>query len=458
MNIRRLLIANRGEIAVRIIASCRKLGIHSIVASSEADLASLPAKLADEVVLLGPAPASASYLNISAVIQAARHARADAIHPGYGFLSENAAFAHACTRAGLIFVGPTEQQLQGTGDKLLARQFAEAAGLPLLPGAEVSTLEDALPLAEKLGWPVLIKAVGGGGGRGMKVVHAPAQLSEALTLAMMEAGAAFANPRVYLEPYVTAGRHVEVQILGDGKHLIHLGTRDCSVQRRYQKLIEEAPAPDLSDALRSALENSALDLGRHLGYRSAGTVEFLVDTVRNSYYFLELNARIQVEHPVSEAISGIDLVAQQIRIAEGRPLGLLQRDVYQRGHAIECRINAEDPDNNFAPSPGHVSAAAFPAASNIRMDTHIETGAVIPPYYDSLMGKLIVWGEDRQSALRTMEKALALCHIEGVSTNVKLLHEIITHPEFSKGAVTTGFLTALLAGRSSAGNSGVPHG
>jgi acetyl-CoA carboxylase, biotin carboxylase subunit len=445
MNIHRILIANRGEIAVRIIRTCRQLGIETVLAASTADTESMAARLADQVVVLGPAPSAASYLNIAAVINAALQTKAMAIHPGYGFLSENSRLALACQQAGLIFIGPTPAQLLAIGDKLLARGNAVQAGLPVVPGGEVNTHAAAAALVATLGLPVLIKAVGGGGGRGMKLVTASAALTDALQLATAEAQAAFGDPRLYIERYVSRGRHVEVQLLGDGQHIIHLGTRDCSVQRRYQKLIEEAPAPNLSETLRAAIHAAAVTFGHHLNYVGAGTVEFLVDVERDSFYFLEMNARIQVEHPVTEAICHQDLIAAQIRIAEGKGLNWRQQDIQFDGHAIECRINAEDCSADFRPMPGTITTAEFPAGVGIRMDTHMQAGAVVPPYYDSLLGKLIVHGHDRAQALQRLQAALQHCRIEGVPTNLALHRSVCAAAAFQQGGVDTGFLPMHLA-------------
>ncbi len=445
MNIHRILIANRGEIAVRIIRTCRQLGIETVLAASSADVQSMAALLADQVIVLGPASATASYLNITAVINAALQVKADAIHPGYGFLSENSRLAVACNDAGLIFIGPTPTQLLAIGDKLLARGNAVQAGLPVVSGGEVNTLAEAEALVMSLGLPVLIKAVGGGGGRGMKLVTDAAELHTTLQLATAEAQAAFADPRLYIERYVRSGRHVEVQLLGDGHTIIHLGTRDCSVQRRYQKLIEEAPAPNLSGALRADIHAAAVKFGQHLHYIGAGTVEFLVDVERDSFYFLEMNARIQVEHPVTEAICNQDLIAAQIRIAEGKELNLRQQDIQFDGHAIECRINAEDCSADFRPVPGTITTALFPAGAGIRMDTHMQQGAMVPPYYDSLLGKLIVHGKDRMQALQRLQAALQCCHIEGVPTNLVLHKSVCASPAFQQGGVDTGFLPLHLA-------------
>jgi acetyl-CoA carboxylase, biotin carboxylase subunit len=437
--IRRLFIANRGEIAVRIIHTCKRLGIESILGASAADLQSTAARLADHTTCIGPAPAAASYLNIGAVLDAARAAEADAMHPGYGFLAENAALARACREAGIVFIGPTEEHLAAIGDKLEARRHAAAAGIPIAPGGSIASIAQAQSLAQQIGYPVLIKAVGGGGGRGMKQVHEPSQLPALLELAVAEANSAFGDARVYLERFIARARHVEVQLLGDGEQVVHLGTRDCSVQRRYQKLIEEAPAPDLSDSLRAAIHEAAVRFGVRLRYRGAGTVEFLVDRAREEFYFLEMNARIQVEHPVTEMVSGMDIVAAQIAIAE-RPLKLRQEDISIQGHSIECRINAEDVSRDFRPSPGKVSVAAFPAGEHIRVDTHIESGSDVPPFYDSLLAKIIAHGDDRAACCEYMKAALGNCRIEGVDTNHALHAALIQHPDFVRGGVDTSFL------------------
>ena len=442
--IRSILIANRGEIAARVIRTCRHLGIETVLAASEADLESVPARLADETVCIGPASAAQSYLNAQAIVDAACTAAVDAVHPGYGFLSENALLARGCREAGVIFIGPTEEQLLGIGDKLKARQHALDTGLPVVPGGAVAGTDEAVQLARDMGLPVLVKAVGGGGGRGMKPVHDLKNMAATVDLAMAEADAAFGDARVYLERYVTSGRHVEVQLLGDGQHVIHLGDRDCSIQRRYQKLVEEAPAPLLDEKLRSAMHGAAVAFGEHLHYRGLGTVEFLVDGERNEFYFLEMNARIQVEHPVTEAITGLDLVAEQITVAEGRPLRLQQEDILFHGHALECRINAEDCASDFRPSPGTVSVARFPAGAGIRVDTHIEAGARVPPFYDSLLAKLIVHGGDREDAVARMQRALENCHIEGVHTNVAMHGLLMQDSEFRRGGVDTRYFPRFL--------------
>ena len=448
--LRRVLVANRGEIAVRIVRSCRSLGIETVLAVSDADAGALPARLADAAIRIGPpaqagAPA-AGYLDVAAVVGAARAAGADAIHPGYGFLAENPRLARACAAAGLVFIGPTAEQLEAAGDKLAARARAAAAGLPVIPGGAVSGPGEAAGLAERIGWPVLVKAAGGGGGRGLRLVRRPADLGAAVERAVAEAGAAFGDPGVYLERYLQSGRHVEVQLLGDGERVIHLGDRDCSVQRRYQKLLEEAPAPRLPDGLRAEIRRAAVAFGELLGYRGLGTVEFLAEPGRGRFYFLEMNARIQVEHPVTEAICGLDLVAEQIAVAEGRPLRLAQDDVRLAGHAIECRINAEDPADGFRPSPGTVTRAVFPAGPGIRVDTHLQAGTAVPAGYDSLLAKVIASGRDRAEALDRLRRALARCEIAGVATTIPLHAALTAQPEFARGGVDTGYLARFLSG------------
>jgi len=445
MTLRSLLIANRGEIAVRIIRTCRRLGIESVLAASEADLESLPARLADRTVCIGPAPPATSYLDAQAIIAAARASHVDAIHPGYGFLSENARFARLCRASGILYIGPTEAQLEAVGDKLRAREHALEAGLPVVPGGAVASAADALALAERIGWPLLIKAVGGGGGRGMKPVGAAGELPHALELAMAEARGAFGDPRVYLERFIASARHIEVQLLGDGTRIAHLGERDCSVQRRYQKLLEETPAPELPEPLAARVHGAAVALGRHLAYRGAGTVEFLVDVARGEFYFLEANARIQVEHPVTEAVTGLDIVAEQIAIAEGRALALEPSAARPSGHALECRINAEDPAREFRPSPGTVRRAVFPAGAGVRVDTHIEAGSSVPPYYDSLLAKIIVHAPHRAECLARMRAALAATRIEGVATNLAMHAALLDAPEFVRGGVDTGFFARFIA-------------
>ena len=447
MILRRILIANRGEIAVRVIRTCQRLGIETVLAASEADLDSMGARLADSTVCIGPANPSASYLNVEAVVAAAVMSKADAIHPGYGFLSENQKLAEACIRAGVCFIGPTVKQLDAVGDKLKARAHAAAAGLAGVPGGEIRSLNEAQRIAEEIGWPILIKAVGGGGGRGMKQVHEPGKLAAAMELATAEAQASFGDPRLYLERFISHGRHIEVQILGDGEDVIHLGTRDCSIQRRYQKLVEEAPAPNISETLREEMHRAAVAFARHLKYRGLGTVEFLVDCDRDTFYFLEMNARIQVEHPVTEAIYGVDLVEEQIAVAESRKLRWNQDEIRFTGHAIESRINAEDCAHDFRPSPGTVTRAVFAVGQGIRVDTHIQAAAMVPPQYDSLLGKLIVHGKDRSEAFQLMRRALANVEIAGVATNLPLHDELMRDDEFARGGVSTAFLQQFLQTR-----------
>jgi len=442
--IHRLLIANRGEIAARVIRTCGRLGIESVLAASDADLESLPARLADRVVRLGPADAARSYLDPAAVVRAARAVEADAVHPGYGFLSENPSLARACAAAGIVFIGPTPESLEAVGDKLTARSHAVAAGLPVVPGGEAADLAGAQAVAAEVGYPLLVKAVGGGGGRGMKLVAGPGDLARTLDLAVSEAAAAFGDPRVYLERFVSSGRHVELQILGDGSRAVALGDRDCSVQRRYQKLFEEAPAPLLSDALRAEMTAAALALAGHLRYRGLGTVELLVDRARGTFYFLEMNARIQVEHPVTEMVTGLDLVAEQIAVAEGLPLRIRQEDVVLTGHAVECRINAEDWTTGFRPSPGRIDRVVLPVGEGLRVDTHVQGGSDVPPHYDSLLAKLIVHGTDRDDAVARARAALDLLRIEGVATTVPVHQALLADPEFAAGGVDTTFFERFL--------------
>ncbi|MES2302126.1 MAG: biotin carboxylase N-terminal domain-containing protein [Pseudomonadota bacterium] len=441
--IKRLFIANRGEIALRIARTARRMGIETVLGASEADAASLPAKFVDHVVIVGPSPSSQGYLSVERVVAAAVGAGCDAVHPGYGFLSENAAFARAVLAAGMRFVGPDIATLEGMGDKLAARALAVEAGLPVLPGGEAATRADVHTRAAQTGYPLLLKAVSGGGGKGMRRVDRAEDLDTALDMAQAEAQAAFGNAAVYVERFVARGRHVEVQLLGDGTSAIHLGTRDCSIQRRFQKLVEEAPAPAMPDAARAGIEDAAVRLARHLGYRGAGTAEFLVDADDFSFFFLELNARIQVEHPVTEAITGVDLVEQQLLVASGKPLGLSQAMIRPIGHAIEVRINAEDPDADFRPSPGTVDRAAWPAGEGIRVDSHIGNGGEVPPFYDSLMGKLIVHGATREQAVERLTRALGTLQIDGMPTTTPLHRRIVKDPRFIAGGVDTGFLAGL---------------
>ena len=430
---------------MRVIRTCRPLGIEAVLAASQADLDSMPARLADRTVCIGPARPGGSYLSVSAILQAALAVHADAVHPGYGFLSERPALAQACEAHGVIFIGPTAAQIESVGDKLRARMQAQASDIAVVPGGAVGSVADAVALVRRIGLPVLVKAVGGGGGKGMKRVERLEDLPHAIELAQAEAGAAFGDARVYIERFVTRGRHVEVQILGDGAGgVIHLGERDCSIQRRYQKLIEETPAPGLSEALRHRLHEAAVRFAQRMAYRGAGTVEFLVDLERDAFHFLEMNARIQVEHPVTEAVTQVDLVAEQIAIAGGEGLRLAQSSILARGCALECRVNAEDAMRDFQPCPGRVRAVRWAAGEGMRVDTHIEAGAWVPPYYDSLMGKIIAHGQDRESALERMWQAIASTRIEGVASNLPLHSTVLADREFQRGGVDTGFLARLL--------------
>jgi acetyl-CoA carboxylase biotin carboxylase subunit len=443
--IRRILIANRGEIAVRIIRTCRELHLETVLAVSEADRSSVPAALADRAVCIGPARASESYLNAAAIVQAALGTRADAVHPGYGFLAERPALAQLCEAHGIVFIGPTAAQIEAVADKVRARGEAQRAGVPVAPGATVASVKEAMAAALKIGTPLLVKAVGGGGGRGMKRVDSLEDLPVAMELAAAEAQAAFGDARVFLERFIPHARHVEVQVLGDGSGgALHLGERDCSVQRRYQKLLEESPAPGLSDDRRRALHEAAVRFTRRLCYRGAGTVEFLVDQQCDAFYFLEMNARIQVEHPVTEAVTGLDLVAEQIAIASGAGLSFDQSDIRFQGCAMECRINAEDPANDFAPSPGVTREAIWPSGEGIRVDTHIASGSMVPPYYDSLLGKVIAHGPDRNTVLQRLQSAIGAVRLVGVQTNLSFHAKMLADPEFQAGGVDTGYVERLL--------------
>ncbi len=430
---------------MRIIRTCRGLGIETVLAASSADLDSLPATLADRTVCIGPARSSDSYLQAATIVQAALGTNADAIHPGYGFLSERPALAALCEANGVSFIGPTAAQIEAVADKVNARREAENAGVPVAAGATVTSVDEAEAAAREMGTPLLIKAASGGGGRGMKRVDRLADLPAALQLASSEAEAAFGDPRVFLERFIERARHVEVQVLGDGfGGVIHLGERDCSAQRRYQKLVEESPAPGLSDECRRRLHEAAVRFTARLSYRSAGTVEFLVDQQRDSFYFLEMNARIQVEHPVTEAVTGLDLIAEQIAIASGAGLSFAQAGIRFQGCAIECRVNAEDPANNFAPSPGVTREAVWPGGDGIRVDTHIAPGSRVPPFYDSLLGKIIAHGPDRASALRRLQSAIDAVRIVGVRTNLSFQATLLADPEFQRGGVDTGYVARLL--------------
>lgn len=441
----RIFVANRGEIAVRIIEACDRLGYDTVLGVSKADKDTLAAKRANRVVTIGgPRPAD-SYLNMNAVIQAALSTGCTAVHPGYGFLSERPAFAELCAANGLTFIGPSPEALRALGDKLTARQLAESVDVPVSAGGTAQTAEEVRQLAERIGYPTLIKAAHGGGGRGMKLVESTAELAEAWQLASSEAEASFGDGTVFLERFVQDAKHVEVQILGDRHgHRVHLGERECSVQYRYQKVVEEAPCTALPGPTRALLYQSALRIAEALDYVGLGTVEFLYDVQRDSLAFLEVNPRVQVEHPVTEAITGVDLVREQLLAALGEPLSFTQAEVTLTGNAIECRITAQDPENDLQPSPGTVTRWRPSAAGGLRLDTHIYEGYRFPPFYDALMAKQVAWAPDRAAAIERMEQALAAFEIEGVTTSLPLLRRILAHPVFQDNTVTTHWLNELM--------------
>lgn len=446
---KRVLVANRGEIAVRVIRACRELDIETVAVYSEADRGALHTRLADKAVCIGPAPANRSYLHIPSIITVARMSGAEAIHPGYGFLAENAYFAEMCATAGVTFIGPAPHSMQLMGAKARARETMIKAGIPVVPGSE-GVIEDpdaALAIAKEIGYPVLVKASAGGGGRGMRVAQGPRELRQAILTAGREAEAAFGDPRVYLEKYIEEPRHIEFQIFGDTEgNLIHLGERDCSLQRRNQKLLEEAPSVALTPELRREMGEAALKAARAAGYFNAGTVEFLLDK-NGRYYFIEMNTRIQVEHPVTEAITGIDLVREQLRVAAGEPLSISQEDVCIRGHALECRLNAEDPAHNFRPAPGKIERYHLPGGFGIRVDSAAYSSYIIPPFYDSLIAKVIAWAPDREGAINRMAGALKEMVIEGVPTTILFHQQILANAFFRRGEIYTNFIQRrLLAG------------
>ena len=443
----KVLIANRGEIAVRVIRACRELGIKTVAVFSEADRESLHVLLADEAVPIGPPPATESYLVIDKLIAAARATGAEAVHPGYGFLAENAKFAQACLDAGLTFIGPPPAAIRAMGDKMAARRVAIKMGVPVVPGTEQPVADDAeaARVAERVGYPVMVKAAMGGGGKGMRLVRAPGDLAGALRAARSEAGAAFGDAAVYIERYVEEPRHIEIQVLADAHGgVVYLGERECSIQRRHQKLVEESPSPFVTPEMRRRMGEAACRVAAAVGYVNAGTVEFLVDRERN-FYFLEMNTRLQVEHPVTELVTGRDLVKDQLRIAAGEKLGFGQDDVALHGWAIECRINAEDPFASFIPSPGTVVGLRAPGGPWVRDDTGVYAGCTIPRFYDTLMAKLIVWGPDREAAIARMTRALGEYKVAGVQTTIPILERIIRHPDFVAGRLSTGFMERLLA-------------
>ncbi len=435
------MIANRGEIALRINRACQELGVSTVAIYSEADRDSLHVRQADEAFCVGPGPAGRSYLNIPNIISTALVTRCDAIHPGYGFLAENARFAEICTDHGLTFIGPKPSVIALMGDKASAKRVVREAGVATTPGSGVlASVDEAYAAAETIGYPLLLKATAGGGGRGMRAVQDATELPRAYAGATAEAEASFKDGRVYLERLIRHPRHIEVQVLGDEfGNLVHLGERDCSVQKpAHQKIVEETPAPNLPDRSRSALHEMALRASRHVGYSNAGTLEFLVSG--DEVYFMEMNTRIQVEHPVTEMVYNIDLVKEQIRIASGEPLGYVQSDLAARGHAIECRINAEDPRNNFAPAAGTVEKLVFPGGPGIRVDTHLYAGATIPPYYDSMIAKIVAFGDTRDVAIARMERALRETLVEGVHTTIDLCLEVLAAPAFRKGRYDVEFI------------------
>ncbi|HEX6629865.1 MAG TPA: acetyl-CoA carboxylase biotin carboxylase subunit [Gemmatimonadaceae bacterium] len=438
---KKVLIANRGEIALRVIRACRELGVQTVAVYSEADRESLHVRFADDDVCIGPAPARDSYLKIPRLIAAAEITGADAIHPGYGFLAENAEFAETCRASNISFIGPTPEQIRVMGDKAAARKAMSAVGVPIVPGTPgpVEDVDEALAFAREIGFPVIIKAAAGGGGKGMRVAKDADDFARSFQLARSEALSAFGNGDVYVEKYLTRPRHIEFQILGDAHgHVIHLGERDCSVQRRHQKLIEEAPSPAVTPDLRERMGSDAVRGAKAIDYVGAGTIEMLLDE-DGSYYFMEMNTRIQVEHPVTEMLTGVDLVKEQIRVAAGQPLSVTGLPPL-RGHVIECRINAEDPSRNFQPSPGRIEVFHPPGGPGVRLDTHVYAGYTVPPFYDSLLAKLIVQGRDRQEALRRMHVALDGFIIEGVTTTAPFLTRVMENPRFQSGDVDTKFL------------------
>ncbi|WP_321531993.1 acetyl-CoA carboxylase biotin carboxylase subunit [uncultured Desulfuromonas sp.] len=439
--IHKVVIANRGEIALRILRACKELGIKTVAVHSDVDSEALHVKLADQSVCIGPAPSIDSYLNMKAIISAAEVTDADAIHPGYGFLSENAEFADICNNCGLTFIGPTAENMRLMGDKISARQTVTKAGVPILPGTKdgVANVEEAVRIAGEIGYPVIIKATAGGGGRGMKIVHSPASLPNAFAAARSEAQSGFGNPEVYIEKYCERPRHVEIQILADKHgHVIHLGERDCSIQRRHQKLIEEAPCAILSDDVRQRMGDCAVAAAKAVNYSSVGTIEFLLDA-NNDFYFMEMNTRVQVEHPVTEMITGVDIIKEQILAAAGEELRFKQEDIKINGHAIECRINAEDPEK-FTPCPGVINGYHTPGGLGVRVDSAVYDQYKVLPHYDSMIAKLIVHAETREEAIKRMSRALDEYLIEGIKTTISFHQKIMNNKEFIEGDIDTGFL------------------
>lgn len=451
--IEKVLVANRGEIAVRIIRACREMGIETVAVYSTADEEALHVELADEAVCIGSPLPKNSYLNIENIISAAVLTGCDALHPGFGFLSENAKFADICTNCGIKFIGPNADMIAMMGDKSKAREMMIAAGVPVVPGSEgkIEHIEDAKRLAEEMGYPVILKASAGGGGRGMRIVRKASELKEAFEAASSEALSAFGDGSMYLEKYIENPRHIEFQILGDCfGNVIHLGERDCSLQRRHQKVMEEAPSPFLSQALREEMGKVAIKAAKAVGYQNAGTIEFIVDR-EGRYYFIEMNTRIQVEHPITEMVTGVDLIKEQIQIASGKPLSLTQKQVKIKGHAIECRINAENPERDFRPSAGTINALYLPGGRGVRVDSALYEGYRVPPQYDSMLAKVITYGETREEAIAVMKRALGEVSIEGIETNIYFEYQLLNHPDFVEGKFDTGFietnLESILGGR-----------
>jgi acetyl-CoA carboxylase biotin carboxylase subunit len=441
MTISRLFVANRGEIAVRVIRAARELGIETVQAVSKADHDMLAAKLADEKIEIGPPQATKSYLKQDSLVQAALTTHCDAVHPGYGFLAENADFARAVTDAGLAFIGPSAETIKSMGDKAAARAIADEVGVATVPGsAGRISVADADELVETIGVPIMIKAAAGGGGRGIRVANTKEELRAMMPLAGAEATAAFGDGGLYLERFIPRARHIEVQIIGDGENVVHIFERECSVQRRRQKIWEEAPAACLREEERETVCSAAVKIAKHVGYKGAGTIEFLFDDETREFFFIEMNTRIQVEHPVSEMITGIDIVKEMIKVAGGSTLTIAQADVTRRGHAIECRINAEDPANNFRPAPGEIQKLSVPQGEHVRFDCGIYEGYTVPPFYDSLLGKLVVWGGTRDEALARLEKALAQMSVEGIPTTIALHRALVGDAEVRMGRVHTRWL------------------
>ncbi|HTG00909.1 MAG TPA: acetyl-CoA carboxylase biotin carboxylase subunit [Nitrospirota bacterium] len=438
---KKILIANRGEIALRVIRACKELGIQTVAVHSTADADSLHVRFADESVCIGPPKSADSYLNVPSIISAAEITDTEAIHPGYGFLAENASFAEVCNSTGIRFIGPSPESIKLMGDKAKARETAQKAGVPVLPGSNGVVTEEnsAIETARELGFPVIVKAAAGGGGKGMRVVMSEADFANAFVMAQAEALAAFSNADVYIEKYILQPRHIEIQIMADEKgNVVYLGERECSIQRRHQKLIEEAPSVIMDDGLRRQMGEMAVAIARSVRYRNAGTIEFLMDENRK-FYFMEMNTRIQVEHPVTEMITGVDLVKEQIRVAAGQPLSIKQSDIVIRGHSMECRINAEDPEK-FTPSPGTITAFNPPGGFGVRVETAAYTQYVIPPYYDSLIAKLVVHGATREEAILRMQRALDEFIVEGVKTTIPMHKKILEDPDFRKGDISTKFM------------------